>query len=319
MNMVVLDGYTENPGDISWGPLERLGELKVYDRTAEQEATERIGTAEIVFTNKTPVSKETISRCSRLKYIGVLATGYNVVDVKAAMEAGIVVTNIPSYGTDAVAQYVMALLLEVCHHVGIHSELVKKGRWSACKDWCFWEYPLMELAGKTMGIIGFGRIGKRVAELAVSFGMNVLACNESEVASEIPNCRCVKLEEVLNNSDVISLNCPLLPSTKEMINRETISRMKDGVIIINTARGQLIAENDLREALESGKVGAAAVDVVSEEPIHRDNPLLAAPRMIITPHIAWASRESRQRLMNIAADNLESFLKGSPKNLVLPF
>ncbi|MCC8027132.1 MAG: D-2-hydroxyacid dehydrogenase [Clostridium sp.] len=317
MKIVVLDGYTENPGDLSWEGLEKLGELTVYDRTPSDKIAERIGDAEAVYTNKTPISAETIKACPNMKFIGVLATGYNVIDTGAAKEAGIVVSNIPTYGTDAVAQYVMALLLEMCHHVGEHSECVKAGDWSNNQDWCFWNHPLIELAGKTLGVIGFGRIGRRTAGIARSFGMKILAYDEypnKELESE--GCRYVSLEELLEESDVISLHCPLFPSTEGIINSETIGKMKDGVKIINTSRGPLIVEEDLKEALNSGKVSGAAVDVVSTEPIRPDNPLLGAKNMIITPHIAWAPRESRQRLMDIAVDNLAQFVKGTPQNVV---
>ncbi|KSV57587.1 D-2-hydroxyacid dehydrogenase [Acetivibrio ethanolgignens] len=317
MKIVILDGYTENPGDLSWEGFERLGELTVYDRTPADKIVERMKGAEIVYTNKTPISRETIAQCPELKFIGVLATGYNVIDTAAAKEAGVVVSNIPTYGTDAVGQYVIALLLELCHHVGEHSDCVKKGDWTNNQDWCFWNYPLVELAGKTMGIIGFGRIGQRAAKNAEALGMKILAYDEYQNKElETENCRYASLDELLANSDIISLHCPLFPSTEGIINKETIAKMKDGVKIINTSRGPLIVEQDLADALNSGKVSGAAVDVVSTEPIKMDNPLLTAKNMIITPHIAWAPKESRQRLMNIAVDNLEKFLDGAPQNVV---
>lgn len=317
MKIVVLDGYTENPGDLSWEGLEKLGELTVYDRTPADQIIERMKGAEAVYTNKTPISREAIAACPELKFIGVLATGYNVVDTTAAKEAGIVVSNIPTYGTDAVAQYAMALLLEMCHHVGEHSDCVKAGEWTNNKDWCFWNHPLIELAGKTLGVIGFGRIGQRTAEIAMAFGMNVLAYDEYQnKALESDRCKYASLDELLANSDAISLHCPLFPSTEGIINKDTIAKMKDGVMIVNTSRGPLIVEADLRDALNSGKVAGAAVDVVSTEPIKMDNPLLQAKNMIITPHIAWAPKESRQRLMNIAVDNLQAFVNGSPENVV---
>lgn len=315
--IVVLDGYTENPGDLSWSGLEALGELKVYDRTPVDQIAARIGDAEYIYTNKTPITRETLDACPNIKFIGVLATGYDVVDVQAAKEKGITVTNIPTYGTTAVAQFVFALLLEICHHAGAHSEAVKAGEWSRCPDFCFWNYPLIELAGKTFGIIGFGRIGQATAKIAVAFGMKVIAFDEyPDKSLETEDIKLVSLDEVLSRSDVISLHCPLLPSTRGIINKDTIARMKDGVIIINTARGPLIAEEDLKEALDSGKVYAAAVDVVSKEPIRPDNVLLACKNCIITPHIAWAPKESRQRLMDIAVDNLKQFLQGNPVNVV---
>ncbi len=318
MKIVILDGYTENPGDLSWEGFDKLGDLTVYDRTKDPgKIVERIGNAEAVYTNKTPITRETIEACPNLKFIGVLATGYNVVDTQAAKEKGVIVSNIPSYGTDAVAQYAIALLLELCHHIGEHSQCVKNGEWEQNEDWCFWKYPLVELAGKTMGIIGFGRIGQGTARIAQALGMKVLAYDvnrNEELESE--TCRFASLDELFKNSDVISLHCPLFSSTQGIINKETISKMKDGVMIINNSRGPLVVEADLRDALNSGKVAGAAVDVVSTEPILCDNPLLEAKNCIITPHIAWAPKESRQRLMDIAVDNLKAFCSGKPKNVV---
>ncbi|HEX7714947.1 MAG TPA: D-2-hydroxyacid dehydrogenase [Bacillota bacterium] len=317
MKIVVLDGFTLNPGDLSWRGLEELGPLTVYDRTPEDKILERIGTAEIVYTNKTPLSRETLVRAAAMKFIGVLATGYNVVDTKTAKERGIIVTNIPTYGTTAVAQFVLALLLEICHHVGAHDEAVKKGDWTNNPDFCFWNYPLMELAGKTMGIIGFGRIGQATAAIAQSFGMRVLAYDQHQnKALETATLKYVELDRLLGESDVISLHCPLFESTKGIINRNSIAKMKDGIIIINTSRGPLVVEEDLAAALNSGKVYSAAVDVVATEPIEADNPLLTAKNCIITPHIAWAPKESRARLMAIAVDNLKAFLAGTPVNVV---
>jgi glycerate dehydrogenase len=317
MKIVVLDGYTENPGDLSWDGLKKLGELTVYDRTPLEDIVERISDAKAVYVNKTPISEAVMEQCPNLRFIGVLATGYNVVDVKAAKERDIVVCNIPSYGTDAVAQYTFALLLELCHHVGEHSECVKDGAWSRCPDWCFWNYPLMELAGKVMGIIGFGRIGRRVAEIALAFGMKVIYYTQGSCETpEEERCHCVSLDELLENADVITLHCPLTPETEGMIHSGTISRMKQGVLLINDSRGPLIVEEDLSAALCSGKIGGAAVDVVSAEPICEDNPLLTAPNIVITPHIAWAPREARQRLMDIAVENLVQFCKGTPQNVI---
>lgn len=315
---MVLDGYTENPGDLSWAGLEKLGGLTVYDRTPSQEITARIGDAEIVITNKTPISKETLNACPAVRYIGVLATGYNVVDVDAAKEKGIPVCNIPTYGTTAVAQMTFALLLEICHHVGAHSMAVKNGDWTNNQDWCFWNYPLMELAGKTMGIIGFGRIGQAVGALAKAFGMKVLAYDANETESGRALARYVPLDELLKESDVISLHCPLFPETKEIINKNSIAKMKDGVILLNTSRGPLVNEEDLAQALQSKKVFAAGCDVVSTEPIQPGNPLLGCYNSILTPHIAWAPKESRQRLMDIAVANVEAFLAGKPVNVVNP-
>lgn len=317
MKIVVLDGYTLNPGDLTWQGLEALGELKVYDRTPEDKVVERIGEAEIVFTNKTALTRAIFGKTPNIKYIGVLATGYNVVDIEAAKEFGIKVTNIPTYGTTAVAQYVFALLLEMCHHVGEHSNRVKEGEWSKCPDFCFWNYPLVELANKTMGIVGLGRIGYATANIAKAFGMKVLAYdNYPNKDLEDENLKFVSLDELFAEADVISLHCPLFDSTKGIINKKNIAKMKDGVFLINTSRGPLIVEEDLVDALNNGKVAGAAVDVVSTEPIKRDNPLLKAKNCLITPHIAWAPKESRERLMNIAVDNLKAFIEGKPVNVV---
>ena len=314
MKIVVLDGYTENPGDLSWGDLERLGEVTVYDRTPPELVVERIGDAEAILVNKVAVTEEVLRQCGNIRYIGVLATGYNVIDTAAASARGIVVCNIPSYGTDAVGQYTIALLLEICHHIGHHAEAVKQGAWSASEDWCFWDYPLIELAGKTMGIIGYGRIGRTTGRIARALGMMVLAYEGEEKAGQEEEL--VSLEMLLAQSDVISLHCPLFPSTEGIIDRETIGKMKDGVILLNDSRGPLIVEQDLADALNCGKVYAAGLDVVSTEPIRPDNPLLGAKNCLITPHIAWAPKESRQRLMDIAVENLRSFQVGKPVNVV---
>lgn len=317
MKIVVLDGYTLNPGDISWGGFEALGEVTVYDRTKAEDVVERIGDAEVVYTNKTPITRETLDTCKNVKFIGVLATGYNIVDIEAAKEKGIPVANIPTYGTAAVSQFAIALLLELCHHVGEHSDAVKAGEWSSNPDWCFWKHPLVELAGKTMGIIGFGRIGQDTGKIAQAMGMNVLAYDAFKRPElESDTCHYADLDTVLAQSDVIALHCPLFPETEGIINKDTIAKMKDGVMIINDARGPLIVEEDLRDALNSGKVAGAALDVVSTEPIRMDNPLLDAKNVILTPHIAWAPKESRQRLMNIAVDNLKHFVDGEPQNIV---
>ncbi len=318
MKIVVLDGFTENPGDLSWNALKELGDLTVYDRSPKELVAERIGDAQLVITNKTVISEEIMKQCPRIEYIGVLATGYNVIDLAAAKRKGIVVTNIPTYGTDAVSQFTIALLLELCHHAGAHSDSVKQGDWSKCEDFCYWKYPLIELSGKTMGIIGFGKIGRGTARIAEALGMKILAYKPGGIAQEYlsSSIQQVTLEELLQGSDVISLHCPLFPETKGIINKHTIAQMKDGVMIINTSRGPLINEQDLREALVAGKVAGAAVDVVSAEPITMDNPLLNAPNIIITPHIAWAPREARQRLMDIAVDNVKAYIKGTPINIV---
>ena len=319
MKIVVLDGYTENPGDLSWEGFEALGDMTVYDRTAADEILARAKGAQVLLTNKTPLNAETLAALApELQYIGVLATGYNVVDIAAARSHGVPVCNIPTYGTAAVAQFVMALLLELCHHVGDHSRSVKAGDWSRCQDFCYWNTPLIELAGKTFGVVGYGRIGRAAAKLAAAFGMEVLACDAHVSAGSDGVARMVSLEELLAASDVISLHCPLFESNREMINREAIARMKDGVLLINTSRGPLIDEQALADALHTGKVAGAGLDVLTVEPARPDNPLMKEPNCLITPHIAWAPKESRQRLMDIAVDNLKAWLAGSPQNVVNP-
>lgn len=316
MRIVVLDGATLNPGDLPWQELEALGEVTVYERTPADEVTKRIGGAEAVFTNKTLLSREIIDGAGNLRFIGVLATGYNVVDVAAAKERGIPVCNVPDYSTAAVAQFTMALLLELCHHVGAHSESVHAGEWTGSHDFCYWKYPLVELAGKTLGIIGLGRIGRATARIGLSLGMKVIAFGRRQSEEGARLAEYVSLEELFARSDVISLHCPLFPETQGIIRKETLALMKDGVMLINTARGPLVVEQDLFDALESGKVAGAAVDVVSTEPIPGDSPLLRAKNCLITPHIAWASKESRQRLMTAAAQNLACFLLGETQNNV---
>lgn len=319
MKIVVLDGYALNPGDLSWDPLRSLGELVIYDRSPLKDSYEvarRIGDAEIVFTNKTPIGTDVLKACTKLTYIGVLATGYNVVDVVSAKERGVTVTNIPTYGTSSVGQFAIAMLLEICHHVAHHSDAVHQGRWSSNPDWCFWDYPLIELDGKTMGIIGFGRIGQATGRIAKALGMRLLAYDEYPSESGKQLAEYVTLDELFRQSDVIALHCPLFPATQGIINKDAISRMKDGVILLNNSRGPLIVEQDLADALNSGKVYAAGLDVVSSEPISDDNPLLRAKNCIITPHISWAPRESRQRLLEIAVENLRQYLAGSPVNVV---
>ena len=317
MKIVVLDGYTLNPGDITWEGMEAFGELTVYDRTKAEDVVARIGDAEVVYTNKTPITRETLDACPNVKFIGVLATGYNIVDIAAAKEKGIPVSNIPTYGTAAVSQFAIGLLLELCHHIGEHSDAVKAGEWTSNPDWCFWKYPLVELDGKTMGIIGFGRIGQDTGKIAQALGMKVLAYDAFKRPElETETCHYVDLDTLLAESDVIALHCPLFPDTEGIINKDTIAKMKDGVMIINNSRGPLVVEQDLRDALDSGKVAGAAVDVVSTEPIQMDNPLIGAKNVIITPHISWAPKESRQRLMNIAVDNLKCYVEGKPQNVV---
>lgn len=319
MKIVVLDGYTLNPGDLDWNGLKELGSCVIYDRTSlkdTKEVIERIGDAEIVYTNKTPISEEVFAACPHIQFVGVLATGYNVVDVDAAKKKGIAVSNIPTYGTAAVGQFAIALLLEVCHHIGHHNQAVQEGRWENNQDWCFWDYPLIELAGKTIGIVGFGRIGQSTGRIAKALGMEILAHDtfESESGREIATY--TDIDTLFATSDVIALHCPLFPETEGIINKANIAKMKDGVIILNNSRGPLIVEEDLKDALNDGKVAAAGVDVVSTEPIRGDNPLLGAKNCIITPHISWAPKESRKRLMDIAVNNLKTFLEGSPVNIV---
>ncbi len=325
MHAVVLDGYTTNPGDLSWSGIEKICSLTVYDRTAydgsdpESEALiiQRISDADIVFTNKTPLTARIIAAAPRLIYIGVLATGYNVVDLGAARERNIVVTNVPAYSTASVAQMTVALLLELCNHVGDHDAAVHRGQWTQAPDFCFWNHPLVELAGKTFGIIGYGRIGKAVATIVRAMGMEVLVYSRSRTGfSENGDALFVDLPTLFHDSDVVSLHCPLTEENRGMINRESIGTMKDGVWIINTSRGPLINEEDLARALESGKVGQAAVDVVSQEPIAANNPLLGAKNCIITPHIAWAPLEARRRLIAIAEGNLRAFVGGNTINRV---
>ncbi len=318
MKIVVLDGYTENPGDLSWEALGKLGELTVYDRTPYEDAAVigRISDAEIVVTNKCPIRKPVIDACPQIKYIAVLATGYNVVDVQDAARKGIPVSNVPTYGTEAVGQFAIALLLEICSRVAHHSDAVHEGRWEKAADWTFWDYPLIELAGKTMGIIGFGKIGQTTGRIAKALGMRILAAGSRETEAGRAIAEYVDLDTLLKESDVIALHCPLFPETEGIINRETIAKMKDGVILINNSRGPLVAEQDLADALNSGKVYAAGLDVVSTEPIRADNPLLTAKNCYITPHISWAPKEARARIMEITARNVEAFLNGAPINVV---
>ena len=316
MKIVVLDGYTENPGDLSWGGFEAIGETVVYDRTPGDQIVERIGEAEIVILNKTPITRATLEACPGIKYIGVLATGYNVVDTDAARERGIPVCNIPSYGTASVGQFAIALLLEICHHIGAHSDSVHNGDWERSADWCYWNHPLIELDGKTMGIIGFGRIGQATGRIAKALGMKVIAYDAHPNDAGRALAGYVELDTLLATSDVIALHCPLFPETQGIIDRAAIAKMKDGVIILNNSRGPLIVEQDLADALDSGKVAAAGLDVVSTEPIRGDNPLLKAKNCIITPHMSWGAKESRQRIMYCTVENVRAYLAGKPQNVV---
>lgn len=318
MKIVVLDGYTENPGDLSWDALKKYGELTVYDRTPYEDAEiiKRIGDAEIVLTNKTPLSKATLDACPNIKSICVLATGYNIVDCDAASQRNIPISNIPAYGTASVGQFAIALLLEICSHVQMHSDSVHGGEWENSPDWCYWKQPLIELAGKTMGIIGFGKIGQTTGRIAKALGMRVLAAGSRPTPQGEAIAEYVDIDTVFAQADVITLHCPLFPNTQGLINKDNIAKMKDGVIIINNSRGGLVVEEDLADALNSGKVYAAAVDVVSTEPIRGDNPLLKAKNCIITPHISWAPKEARQRIMDMTEENIKAFINGAPINVV---
>ncbi|MBR3032679.1 MAG: D-2-hydroxyacid dehydrogenase [Clostridiales bacterium] len=320
MKIVVLDGYTENPGDISWAPFEKLGELVVYDYTAPSEIFERLEGVSVCLTNKTCFPKEVLEKLPDLKYIGCLSTGFNVVDVEYCREHGITVTNIPEYATFATAQMTIALLLEISNKAGHHSDLVHEGVWTRGRDFCFWDGPLTELYGKTLGLFGFGKIASRVSRIASALGMKVLACRRSEITEEMrkadPQVTFTDEETLWKESDVISFHCPLTPATTSLVNEKAISKMKDGVILINTSRGPVLDEAAVAKALKSGKVAALGADVVSVEPIREDNPLLTSPNTVLTPHIAWAPKETRLRLMDVAAGNLSSYLKGSPVNVV---
>ena len=318
MKISVIDGYTENPGDLSWDGLRALGDVVIYDHSTKDEAEiiRRVGDAEIVVANKSPISRRVLDACPNVKYITVQATGYDPINYVYAREKGIPVSNVPTYGTASVAQFAIALLLEICGHAAHHSDAVHAGRWAESGEWTFWDYPMIELAGKTIGIMGFGRIGQNVGRIAKALGMNVIAFNRSCSAEGAEIAEYVALDELLHRADVISLHCPLFPETRGIINRETISKMKDGVIIINNSRGPLVVEQDLADALNSGKVYAAGLDVVSSEPISADNPLLKAKNCLITPHISWAPRESRQRIMDCTVENIRAFQAGKPQNVV---
>ncbi|MBZ3640293.1 D-2-hydroxyacid dehydrogenase [Enterococcus casseliflavus] len=319
MKIVVLDGYALNPGDLSWQGFEELGEVTVYDRTSytdKQEIIERIGDAEAILTNKTPITADVLKACPQLTYIGVLATGYNVVDLAAAKEQGITVTNIPSYSTNAVAQATFALLLEVTNQVGHHNRSVHQGDWQTSKDFSYWQTPLMELAGKTIGLIGYGAIAQAVATIAHAFQLKVSYFNHRPKPAQADWAKQVSLAELYQEADIISLHVPQFPETEKMIDRTALAQMKSSAILINTARGGLIDEAAVAEALQTGQIAALAADVVSKEPIEADNPLLQAPNCYLTPHIAWAPVETRRRLMGIAVANLSGFKAGTPQNVV---
>lgn len=314
MRITVLDGYTENPGDLSWEWLEKLGECTIFDRTPAELIAERTKDCDIVITNKTPLRKELLETLGSLKYIGLLSTGYNIVDWEYCKEKGIPVCNIPSYSTSAVAQLVFALILEITNSVAIHSASVHSGEWSSCKDFCYWKTPLTELSGKTLGIIGFGKIGRAVAAIAQAFGMKVVAStNHPEPLENIEFC---SKDELLAKSDFVSLHCPLTPLTEGMVNADFLSKMKPSAVLINTSRGQVVDENALADALKSGRIAGAGLDVLSVEPPKADNPLFGLRNCFITPHIAWAGFETRERLMEICRENVEAFLSGNPQNVV---
>lgn len=319
MDIVVLDGYTLNPGDLSWERLEKSGSLEVFDRTPADVVIDRAQIADIVLTNKTPLPAEIIENLPKLKYIGVLATGYNVVDIDAAESRGIPVTNIPTYGTTAVAQMVFAHILEHCHHVKDHSDAVRRGAWNEQPDFCFWNYPLFELHKKTIGIVGFGRIGRQIGIIASSFGMRIIAADsqKSDPPTEISDFSWADVDELFAESDIVSLNCPLFPETEGMVNAQRLSRMKSTAILVNASRGGLVVDEDLAVALNSGQIAGASLDVVSNtEPPDPKNPLLSAKNCFVTPHIAWAAKEARERLMTTAMDNVQAFIDGNPQNVV---
>ncbi len=316
MKIVILEGHAVNPGDLSWDVLNQFGDVTVYPRTPYEQAAERIGDAPIVLINKTNFDAALMDACPNLKLICVLATGYNVVDCQAAKERGIIVCNVPAYSTNSVAQFTFALLLELCHQVGAHSQAVHRGDWSNCPDFCFWYTPQMELTGKTLGIIGFGSIGQTVAKIAKTFGLHVIAYSRSIREEGKALAEYVSLDELLARSDIISLHCPMTPETSKIINAATIEKMKDGVILLNTARGGVIDEDAVALALGTGKISGYGADVVSAEPISPLNPLLTAPNTILTPHMAWAPTEARQRIINITKQSVEGFINGKPVNAV---
>lgn len=317
MKIVILDGRALNPGDLSYDCIRQFGEVTLYQRTeTEAETIERIGDSEIVLVNKVPITEAVLAACPGIRLICVQATGYNIVDCDACARRGIPVTNVPSYGTAAVAQFTMALILELCHRIGLHDQSVHRGDWVKSDNFCYWLTPQTELAGKTLGILGFGRIGREVGKLAKAFGMQVIACNRSQCEEGRQIGEYVDMDTLLARSDILSLHCPQTPGTEKIINARSLARMKDGAMLINTARGGLLDENAVAEALRSGKLRGAAVDVVSKEPMAPDNPLLSAPGCIITPHIAWAPVESRQRLLDCVVENIRCFLNGTPQNVV---
>lgn len=314
--IVVLDGYTLNPGDLSWDPLRALGDCEIHDRTPAPELQPRAKDAELLITNKAVLARDDLLHLPRLRYIGVTATGYNIVDVATATERGICVTNVPTYGTRSVAQHTFALLLELTQHAGQHSESVRRGGWANARDWCYWETPLLELEGLICGIIGYGRIGQAVARLAEAFGMRILVAVSPRAKEQPRNVAEADLDHLFSESDVVSLHCPLTPDTRHLVNAARLARMKRGAFLLNTSRGLLIDEPALAEALNGGRIAGAGLDVLSVEPPRPDHPLLAAKNCLITPHIAWATRAARERLMRVAVDNVAAFLAGRPQNVV---
>ena len=317
MKIVILDGYTLNPGDLSWDELKQSGDVEIHDRTPQEKVVERAKDAEVVFTNKTPLGEDLLKQLPRLKFIGVLATGYNIINIEVAKQQGIVVSNVPGYGTPSVVQMTFALLMELTLHVQHHSNTVREGKWSASKDFCYWDYPLVELANKSLGIIGFGDIGGKVADVATAFGMSIIGNSRTQTdQSHRKNFKWVSVTELLEQSDVVSIHCPLTPETKGLINKENLQLMKPSAYLLNTSRGPVIVDQDLADALINDVIAGAGIDVLSTEPPPAGNPLFTAKNCIITPHIAWATKEARSRLMDITVNNLNAFLKGAPVNVV---
>jgi len=317
MKIVILDGYTLNPGDLSWEGLEKLGELTVYDRTSADKVLERAQGAEIIFTNKTPLGEDILAQLPDLKFIGVLATGFNIINTDVAKKNGVIVSNVPGYGTPSVVQLTFALLLELTLHVQRHSDSVRDGKWARSADFCFWDYPLIELADKTIGIIGFGSIGEKVGDIATAFGMNIIGSKRHPTdQSHRKNFRWAEIPELLEQSDVVSIHCPLLPETQGLINKDNLALMKSSAFLLNTSRGPIVVDQDLADALNNGVIAGAGIDVLSKEPPAADNPLFTAKNCLITPHIAWATKEARTRLMAIAVDNLAAFINKNPVNVV---
>ncbi len=317
MKIVILDGYTLNPGDLSWDGLRQLGDLVVYDRTPGDKVAERAEGAEVIFTNKTPIGEDVLVQLNTLKYIGVFATGYNIVNTEAARAKGIIVANVPGYGTASVVQMTFALMLELCLHVHHHSDAVKEGKWTRSADFCFWDFPLVELSGKTLGIIGYGNIGQQVGDVATAFGMKIIGNSRRRSdQSRRTNFKWLDVPELLHQSDFVSIHCPLFPETKGLINKESLKQMKSSAFLINTSRGPIIIEEDLADALNNNVIAGAGIDVLSVEPPPKENPLFSAKNCIITPHIAWATKEARARLLDTSVSNLSEFLKGNPVNVV---